>query len=62
MLFLRQVEAKNSLENYVYNMRNTLRDEKVGGKLDPADKAKIEGAIDEAVRWLETNQLAEVCT
>ena len=26
---MRQVEAKNALENYVYTMRNTLRDEKV---------------------------------
>ena len=24
-----QVEAKNSLENYAFNMRNTIRDEKV---------------------------------
>ena len=25
----RKVEAKNSLENYVYSLRNTLRDDKV---------------------------------
>ena len=25
----KKVEAKNSLENYAYNMRNTVRDEKV---------------------------------
>merc|ERR1712167_51593 len=27
----KKVEAKNSLENYAYNMRNTLNDDKVGG-------------------------------
>ncbi|GAY49494.1 hypothetical protein CUMW_119550 [Citrus unshiu] len=56
----KKVEAKNSLENYAYNMRNTVRDEKFAGKLDPADKQKIEKAIDEAIEWLDGNQLAEV--
>ncbi|RXH68817.1 hypothetical protein DVH24_031150 [Malus domestica] len=56
----KKVDAKNSLENYAYNMRNTVKDEKVAGKLDPADKQKIEKAIDEAIEWLDRNQLAEV--
>ncbi|XP_021904651.1 heat shock 70 kDa protein [Carica papaya] len=56
----KKVEAKNSLENYAYNMRNTVKDEKIGGKLNPADKQKIEKAIDETVEWLDRNQLAEV--
>ncbi|CAK9186840.1 unnamed protein product [Ilex paraguariensis] len=56
----KKVEAKNSLENYAYSMRNTVRDEKFAGKLDPADKQKIEKAIDETVEWLDRNQLAEV--
>ncbi|KAK3411143.1 heat shock 70 kDa protein [Eucalyptus grandis] len=56
----KKVEAKNALENYAYNMRNTVRDDKFAGKLDPADKQKIEKAIDEAIEWLDRNQLAEV--
>lgn len=56
----RKVEAKNALENYAYNMRNTVKDEKLAGKLDAADKGKIENAIDEAIQWLDGNQLAEV--
>ena len=28
-----KIEAKNSLENYAFNMRNTIRDEKVSGSL-----------------------------
>lgn len=56
----KKVDAKNSLENYVYNMRNTVKDEKFAGKLDPAGKQKIEKAIDETIEWLERNQLAEV--
>ncbi|KAF7806544.1 heat shock 70 kDa protein [Senna tora] len=56
----KKVEAKNSLENYAYNMRNTIRDEKIGGKLDGDEKQKIEKAVEEAIEWLEGNQLAEV--
>ncbi|XP_009615698.1 heat shock 70 kDa protein [Nicotiana tabacum] len=56
----KKVEAKNSLENYAYNMRNTVRDEKFSGKLDPSDKQKIEKAVDETIDWLDGNQLAEV--
>jgi len=56
----KKVEAKNSLENYAYNMRNTLNDEKVGGKMDADDKKKLEQAIDDTITWLDNNQLAEI--
>jgi len=55
----KKVDAKNSLENYAYNMRNTIRDEKVASKLSADDKAKMEAAIKEAIEWLEGNQLGE---
>merc|ERR1711924_538801 len=50
----KKIEAKNSLENYCYSMRNTLKDSKVEGK------EKLNKAIDEAIEWLDANQLAEV--
>ncbi|XP_021767246.1 heat shock 70 kDa protein-like [Chenopodium quinoa] len=56
----KKVDAKNSLENYAYNMRNTIKDDKIGGKLDASDKQKIEKAVDKAIEWLDKNQLAEV--
>ncbi|PIA45993.1 hypothetical protein AQUCO_01600334v1 [Aquilegia coerulea] len=55
----KKVEAKNALENYAYNMRNTIKDEKVGGKLSADDKKKIEDAIEQAIQWVDGNQLAE---
>ncbi|KAF5930860.1 hypothetical protein HYC85_031733 [Camellia sinensis] len=55
----KKVEAKNALENYAYNMRNTIKDEKISTKLPTADKKKIEDAIDQAIHWLDANQLAE---
>merc|ERR1712023_551422 len=56
----KKIEAKNGLENYAYNMRNTLNDEKVAGNLDAADKEKLTKEIDAAIAWLDVNQLAEV--
>ncbi|KAK8683489.1 hypothetical protein V6N13_039548 [Hibiscus sabdariffa] len=55
----RKVEAKNALENYAYNMRNTVKDEKIGAKLNPADKKSIEDAVEQTINWLDSNQLAE---
>ena len=56
----KKVDAKNSLENYAYNMRNTIRDDKIASKLPEADKKKIDDAIEGAITWLDNNQLAEV--
>ncbi|KAK4771895.1 hypothetical protein SAY86_013670 [Trapa natans] len=55
----RKVESKNALENYAYNMRNTVKDSKLAARLNAADKEKIEKAINEAIEWLDRNQLAE---
>ncbi|KAG0470768.1 hypothetical protein HPP92_016861 [Vanilla planifolia] len=56
----RKVEAKNALENYAYNMRNTVKDEKVKGRLPERDRQKIKRAVEDAMTWLEANQLAEL--
>ncbi|CAI7783501.1 unnamed protein product [Closterium sp. NIES-53] len=56
----KKVEAKNALENYTYNIRNTIRDENVGSKLPAGDKKKVEDAVTSTVEWLDHNQLAEV--
>ncbi|GAQ88457.1 heat shock protein 70 family protein [Klebsormidium nitens] len=55
----KKVEHKNALENYAYNMRNTIKDDKIAGKIDAADKEKIETAVDGVIEWLDHNQLAE---
>merc|ERR1719245_1098202 len=54
-----KVEAKNGLENYCYTMRNTLAEEKLKDKFESGDKEKIEAAVQEALDWLDKNQLAE---
>ncbi|KAI8564639.1 hypothetical protein RHMOL_Rhmol03G0196500 [Rhododendron molle] len=52
-------EAKNALENYAYNMRNAINNEKNGAKIPLANKRKIEAALEQAIQWLDENQLAE---
>lgn len=54
-----RIEAKNSLENYAYQIRNTLSDEKMAGKLSASDKSKVDAAINETTSWLDSNQHAE---
>ena len=55
----KRVEARNSLENYAYSMRNTIKDGGVADKMSAGDRAAIEAAVDKAVEWLDHNQLAE---
>jgi len=54
-----KVEAKNGLENYCYSLRNTLQEEKLKDKFEDGDKEKIEAAVQEALDWLDRNQMAE---
>eukprot|EP00698_Gefionella_okellyi_P012992 TRINITY_DN352_c0_g2_i6.p1 TRINITY_DN352_c0_g2~~TRINITY_DN352_c0_g2_i6.p1 ORF type:complete len:667 (+),score=192.54 TRINITY_DN352_c0_g2_i6:58-2001(+) len=51
-----RIEAKNSLENFVYNMRNTIKEEKFASQLQGEDKATLESAVEDAIKWLEANQ------
>jgi len=53
------IEAKNGLENYCFTMRNTLQEEKLQDKFEEGDKDKIEKAVQEALDWLDKNQMAE---
>ena len=39
--------------------RNTIKDDKIAGKLSAEDKKKIEDAVEQAIQWLDHNQLAE---
>ncbi|MCP6198767.1 Hsp70 family protein, partial [Klebsiella pneumoniae] len=55
-----RVESRNELESYAYSIKNQLQDkEKLGAKVTDDDKAKMEEALDAAIKWLEDNQDAE---
>ena len=56
-----RIDAKNSLENYIYSIKNTVEDKEkgVGAKLSEDEKETIGNALKEAQDWLNANQEAE---
>jgi heat shock 70kDa protein 1/2/6/8 len=54
-----RIEAKNSLENYAFSIRNTISEPQLAGKISATDKASIESKIKEVTDWLDTHQSAE---
>merc|ERR1712110_1091059 len=55
-----RISAKNGLESYCFNMKTTIDDEKMADKISADDKKLIADKCDEAIKWLDANQLAEV--
>merc|ERR1712166_388923 len=55
-----RVEAKNSIENYLYSMKNTVEDKKkAGDKISEEDKASILEAVEEGIKWVDGNPNAD---
>ena len=54
-----RAESRNSLENYVYSLRNTIKDEEKAAHLSEEDKEKIEEVVKDAIQWLEDNATAD---
>ena len=55
-----RISAKNGLESYCFNMKTTIDDEKMADKISADDKKLISDKCDDAIKWLDANQLAEV--
>jgi len=54
-----RVAAKNNLESYCFNMKQTVEDEKLKDKISEEDKKKILEKCNEIIHWLDANQTAE---
>merc|ERR1712070_1045995 len=51
-----KIDARNSLDNYIYQMRNSIEDkDRLADKLDEDDKSTIMEAITDAQDWLNAN-------
>jgi heat shock protein 5 len=52
-----KIDARNSLENYIYSMKNTVEDKEkgLGNKLSESEKDTIMSAIKEHQEWLSAN-------
>ena len=49
------IEAKNSLENYIYSVKSSILDEKVASALSDQDKITINTTVEETLKWLSDN-------
>jgi heat shock protein 1/8 len=54
-----RVGAKNGLESYAFNMKQTVEGDDVKGKIPEDDRTKITEKCDEMIKWLDANQSAE---
>ncbi|PWY68130.1 dnaK-type molecular chaperone bipA [Aspergillus sclerotioniger CBS 115572] len=51
-----KIEARNTLENYAFSLKNQVNDENgLGGQIDEDDKQTILDAVKEVSEWLEDN-------
>merc|ERR1719391_769302 len=55
-----RIAAKNGLESYCFNMKSTLDDENLKEKISEDEKRTMSSKCDDALKWLDSNQLAEV--
>ncbi|KAG7360155.1 chaperone protein DnaK [Nitzschia inconspicua] len=53
-----KIQAKNDLEAYLYNLKNSINDT-LQGKLSEDDKTTLTKAVDDGLVWLEDNPAAE---
>ena len=50
-----RIDAKNSLESYTYNLKNTLNDEKFKDVIEEDDRKTIEEKVAEVLTWCESS-------
>jgi heat shock protein 5 len=55
-----KIDAKNSLESYIYNIKNTINDEdKIKDKLSDEDKETLEEVVKTTTEWIDENSQAD---
>ena len=54
-----RIDSKNGLENYLFQVKNTLSDDKVKDKFEEADRETLTSKIEEATSWLDEHQEEE---
>mmetsp|Transcript_4427 Transcript_4427/g.5142 ORF Transcript_4427/g.5142 Transcript_4427/m.5142 type:complete len:662 (-) Transcript_4427:71-2056(-) len=61
-LMKKRIDARNGLEGYAYNLKNTLNDEEKGlkDKMTEDEAESLDDAIQETLDWLDENQEAEL--
>jgi len=56
----KKIQAKNELESYTYQIRNTLEDAQFKDKLKTEDRSKVEKTVKDVLDWVDNNPNAEL--
>jgi len=54
-----RIDARNGLEQFAYNLRNSIQEDAIKSKISDDDQKKLADAIQETIAWVEANQEAE---
>merc|ERR1711997_291675 len=54
-----RIAAKNGLESFIFNLKSSLDNEEIKSKLSSEELSGAQSALDDALKWLDANQLAE---
>ena len=54
-----RIDAKNGFENFCFQVKNSLNDEKLREKFTEEDRKLIEDLSKQGLQWLEANPMAE---
>merc|ERR1712045_319126 len=54
-----RIAAKNGLESFIFNLKSSLDNEEIKSKLSSEELSGAQSALDDALKWLDANQLGE---
>merc|ERR1712130_1048478 len=54
-----RIDARNGLESYLYNLKNTLDDDEKADNISAEDKKELQDTVDEILDWMDENPEAD---
>ena len=54
-----RIDARNGLESYLYNLKNTLEDDEKADSISAEDKKELQDIVDETLDWMDENPEAD---
>jgi len=52
-----RLQAKNGLESYAFNMKQTIEDDKLKDKISEDDRKAVLDKCNEVIQWIDGNQV-----
>jgi len=57
-----RLQAKNTLESYAFNMKQTIEDDKLNDKISDIDRKAVLDKCNDVIAWIDSNQVANIIT